>query len=193
MTGTPLPPAPEPDGKDWTWVVQRPCTECGLDVGDLPTRDVAPVLRAATAAWLDVLATHPAVTARPAPTTWSPLEYACHVRDVLVLYAERLRLMQTTDDPLYANWDQDATALEQRYDRQQPAAVAGALAAEGEALAAAFDAVTDWSRPGRRSDGAVFTTASFARYLLHDLLHHLYDVGRPARVTPALRVADDAR
>jgi hypothetical protein len=37
--------------------------------------------------------------------------------------------------------------------------------------------VGDWSRPGHRSDGAVFTIDSFTRYLLHDPLHHLWDVG----------------
>ena len=34
----------------------------------------------------------------------------------------------------------------------------------------------DWSRTGRRSDGAAFTVSSFARYFLHDLVHHLHDV-----------------
>ena len=33
-----------------------------------------------------------------------------------------------------------------------------------------------WRRPGRRSDGAVFTVESFGRYLVHDPVHHLYDV-----------------
>jgi hypothetical protein len=28
----------------------------------------------------------------------------------------------------------------------------------------------------RRSDGARFTVASFARYMVHDPIHHLYDV-----------------
>jgi hypothetical protein len=38
-----------------------------------------------------------------------------------------------------------------------------------------------WRRPGRRSDGARFSIASFSRYLLHDPVHHLYDVtGRRA-------------
>jgi hypothetical protein len=33
-----------------------------------------------------------------------------------------------------------------------------------------------WQRTGRRSDGACFTVESFARYLVHDAVHHLYDV-----------------
>jgi len=35
-----------------------------------------------------------------------------------------------------------------------------------------------WERPGRRSHGAHFTVASFARYLVHDPVHHLADVTR---------------
>ena len=34
-----------------------------------------------------------------------------------------------------------------------------------------------WAREGLRSDGAEFTTVTLARYLLHDVLHHLHDVG----------------
>jgi len=33
-----------------------------------------------------------------------------------------------------------------------------------------------YGRTGVRSDGAVFTIESFARYFLHDPLHHLWDV-----------------
>ena len=36
-------------------------------------------------------------------------------------------------------------------------------------------------RTGLRSDGAHFTVDSFARYFLHDIEHHLWDVtARPA-------------
>jgi len=34
-----------------------------------------------------------------------------------------------------------------------------------------------WERKGLRSDGATFTVDSFLRYLLHDPIHHLWDVG----------------
>jgi len=33
-----------------------------------------------------------------------------------------------------------------------------------------------WDRPGRRSDGLVFTILTLARYHLHDVEHHLFDV-----------------
>jgi hypothetical protein len=38
-----------------------------------------------------------------------------------------------------------------------------------------------WRRTGNRGDGARFTVETFARYLMHDPVHHLYDVtGRRA-------------
>ena len=65
--------------------------------------------------------------------------------------------MLTEDDPLFANWDQDASAIEDLYDEQAPAAVVADLAIAAEALAAQLDGVSgdDWERRGRRSDGAV--------------------------------------
>ena len=70
--------------------------------------------------------------ARPGPV-WSPLEYACHVRDVHRVFGERVRLMLAEDDPLFANWDQDETALAERYGEQDPAAVADELVEAAEA------------------------------------------------------------
>jgi hypothetical protein len=67
--------------------------------------------------------------------------------------------MLTDDDPLYPNWDQDETAVVDNYGAQDPTVVADELVAAAEALAAAFDDVRgdQWSRPGRRGDGAAFT------------------------------------
>jgi Mycothiol maleylpyruvate isomerase N-terminal domain len=89
--------------------------------------------------------------------------------------------MIADDDPLFPNWDQDETAIADRYSEQEPRAVAVGLVAAADALAARFDAVTpdQWQRSGRRSDGAAFTVDSFARYLIHDPIHHLWDVDRP--------------
>jgi hypothetical protein len=166
-----------PDAKDWTWVLSRPCPECGLVAGELKRADIAPTLRR-TAGEIAEAVRSPGARDRPMPTTWSPLEYGCHVRDVFALYDERLRLMLDEDDPLYANWDQDATAREQHYGAQDPVVVADEVTARVRPLADRFDALTDkqWLRPGRRSDGARFTVETFGRYLVHDPVHHLFDI-----------------
>ena len=116
------------------------------------------------------------VRERPDDSTWSKLEYAAHVRDVFRIYLYRLGLMLAEDDPLFPNWDQDATAVEERYNEQSPEVVSAELVADAAALADAFDTVADWSRPGRRSDGVSFTIETFAKYFIHDPIHHLWDV-----------------
>jgi hypothetical protein len=166
-----------PDTKNWTWVIQRPCPECGYDASDHPDASIATAIRTNAATWPAVLA-RPDTRVRPNDATWSPLEYSAHVRDVLRIYHERVRLMVETDDPMYENWDQDATAVADSYNEQDPAAVAAGLADAASALADDFDALNaaQWQRVGRRSDGANFTISSLSKYLLHDLEHHRWDV-----------------
>ncbi|MER7753031.1 DinB family protein [Kitasatospora sp. NPDC097643] len=168
-----------PDTKDWTWVLERPCPDCGLDTPSVVREDVAGMIRANAEGWLAVLAgDEAALRRRPAPGVWSELEYACHVRDVFRLFHVRLNLMLDQDGPLFANWDQDETAVAERYREQRPEVVAGELAEAAETLAAAFARVAgeQWARTGDRSDGARFTVESFSRYLIHDPVHHLFDV-----------------
>lgn len=166
-----------PDTKDWTWVAERRCEECGVDPSTISTDEIGPLLRRTAERWVSFLADGRDLTTRPDDSTWAPIEYAAHVRDVIRIYDERLRLMVETDDPLYENWDQDTTAVEEDYLGQDASEVARAIRSDAAALADRFEAVTDWQRVGRRSDGARFTIERFGRYFLHDLLHHLHDVG----------------
>ncbi len=111
----------EPDGKDWTWVLERPCPECGFDASAFPSVEVADLIRSNAAAWERLLSERAEeLRRRPSDERWSTLEYACHVRDVCRLYDERLDLMLRRDDPLYANWDQDAAAAEEDYNAAGP-------------------------------------------------------------------------
>ena len=167
----------EPDTKDWTWVVERPCPECGTDVTSWSIADLPAVLAETTRRWSEVL-TRPDVAQRPDASTWSPLEYAAHVRDVHALFAERLALMLAEDDPTFAGWDQDAAAVEQAYADQDPVDVEVALIEAAGTVAGVYATVAPDQvlRRGRRGDGGVFTVESLGRYHLHDVLHHLWDV-----------------
>jgi len=166
-----------PDSKDWTWVLRRPCPECGLDTGSFSREAIPAMVTANAESWQSVLGM-PGVAERPRPDKWSPLEYGCHVRDVFRLFDYRLGLMITQDDPLFENWDQDASAVADGYASQDPASVAAQLAEAATAIADSFAAVSgdQWLRTGRRSDGAGFTVETFGRYFMHDPVHHLYDV-----------------
>lgn len=171
------PPDIEPDEKDWTWVLQKPCPECGFDSDAVDGPQVATTLRGLAARWPAVLE-RADVRARPQPHVWSALEYGCHVRDVCRLFESRTNLLRSQDDPVFENWDQDATAVKEGYAAQDPAQVSVELSAAAAAAATAFDAVADheWQRAGRRSNGSVFTIETLGQYFLHDVTHHLHDV-----------------
>lgn len=168
----------EPDTKDWTWVLVRRCPECGFEAAALDRTAVAPTVRDNAAAWQAILADPAGLADRPSDDRWSALEYACHIEDVYRIMDGRLARMLAEDAPAFANWDQNATALERRYGSQDPGVVSAALGEAAAALAARYDGVSgaDWDRKGTRSDGAVFTVESLGRYLAHDIVHHLVDV-----------------
>ena len=181
-----LPPPIEPDTKDWTWVLERSCPECGFAPGDVPVGGLAAALLENAAAWVAALA-WPDVRTRPSAGVWSVLEYACHVRDVHRVFAGRVHQLLSEDDPRFENWDQDATAVEDGYAAQDPAVVGPELLAAAAAVAEQYAAVPPhaWGRRGTRSNGSEFTIESLGRYHLHDVVHHLHDVARPAVATGA--------
>lgn len=169
------PEAPEPDTKDWTIVLTQGCRECGFD----PAFDAGATgarLRATVPVWRAQLARED-VRERPEPQTWSPLEYAAHCRDVLAVMRERLDLMLAHDGATFASWDQDAAAVEERYWQQDPETVADEYAEEVAVTAEAFDAVRgeQWAHRGSRA-GTDFTVETLAKYLVHDIEHHVEDV-----------------
>jgi SAM-dependent methyltransferase len=166
-----------PDTKDWTWVLDRPCPECGFEASRVTVDRLAEVVRDNATTWEAVL-TLPEARVRPDPATWSPLEYACHVRDVHRIFDVRLGLMLDQVDPRFANWDQDETALAERYAEQDPATVSVELLEAAAVVAERYESVPPdaWSRRGFRSDGSEFTVERLGRYHLHDIVHHAWDV-----------------
>lgn len=181
----------EPDDRDWTWVLERSCGDCALDVRAVPRGQLGERYFVAAEEWVQILREHPAVEARPLPGVWSPLEYGAHVRDVLGLTIQRVELMLTADDPTFANWDQDETALAQAYAEQDPEHVAEDLEATAQrfvGLIAEIEAGA-WERTGTRSNGSAFTVTSLLQYGLHDVVHHLWDVTGQQDGTDSLQLA----
>jgi len=168
-----------PDTKNWTWVLERPCPDCAYDSSAVVLSHIGATIRDITSQWEAVLA-QPHATVRPRPDVWSPAEYGCHIRDVYRLFDARIDSMLAQDAPSFASWDQDAAAIADKYHDQDPLIISGELAVAGNQLADRFDNVSgsQWTRTGLRSDGATFTVESFGRYLLHDPIHHLWDVSR---------------
>jgi hypothetical protein len=167
----------EPDIKDWTWVLSQPCPECGFDASTVNHTEVAGRIRADAPDWTSRLE-RPDAAARPQPAVWSVLEYGCHVRDIHRIFNERVQLMLDTNEPRFANWDQDATAIDDDYGSQDSAVVARELLDAANTVAETYAHVAPeaWSRRGLRSNGSEFTIASIALYHLHDIVHHAHDV-----------------
>lgn len=175
---TTAPPPAQADDKDWTWVLDKPCPECSVAVGELSIGEIADLNRRCADEWSAVLLAHPTPTTRPAPEIWSPVEYGCHVRDVFGLFIERLELMLAQDNPTFANWNPNITAEAERYDLAEATTVAAEIVQAGHEIADRFAALSavQLDRPAQRSDGANFSVLSFARYEIHDPVHHLWDV-----------------
>ena len=172
-----------PDTKDWTWVLLERCPECGLDTRTIDPHDVGGLLRANAASWRDVLTgrTDEQLRTRPSPATWSALEYACHVRDVLWIQRERIEQAQREDEPTFTPMRRDERVVEERYNEQDPGVVAAEIVSAGEALMATLDALDDagWQRTGIYSypEPATRIVEWIAVHTVHELLHHRVDIG----------------
>lgn len=165
------------DQKDWTWLLERSCPDCGFTASSATPATAATMLPALLPRWRSALE-RATVEERPEPGVWSVLEYSAHVRDVFEVFTARLELMLSEDNPTFPNWDQDQAALDGNYSGLDPELVAHDLVQNGLDAAAAFGAVADedWNRRGLRGNGAAFTVKTMTGYFLHDVVHHLHDI-----------------
>lgn len=172
----------ERESKSWAWVNERRCDECGFDAAATDHREVAGIVRRNSDDWSRLLAADPALLlARPDEHTWSPLEYACHVRDVLDLLRYRFERTLAEDHPVFEDWHPDDRAAAGDYTAEHdPATVCDAIVRNADRVVELATAMSDdgWARRGTRADGLEFTNAWLATYLAHDVVHHVWDVER---------------
>jgi hypothetical protein len=158
------------------------CTECGYTYAALPRPALAPSIALGGAQHAARLAPSAALTRHPAPDVWSPLDYACHVRDVLVVQRERIVRAQTEDQPVFPPMDRGRRVVEGAYNQQDPAQAAREQRDAATALAELLDGLDDrgWARTGVYNfpETAVRDVDWIARHTLHEVTHHLMDVDR---------------
>lgn len=159
------------------------CAECGLAYDESEAPEAAAAIRvgAATLAELLVSASGP-VAVRPAPSVWSPLEYGCHVRDVLLVQRERVLLARRSDRPAPEPMGRDERVEHDGYAGQETDAVARQLADAAHLFANVLDRLDapSWGRtivynfpsPQER------TLRWVAVHTVHEVTHHLADVRR---------------
>ena len=163
------------------------CQECGYDYDELARDALSSALRAFIPPYRRVLEhTDPSrLRVKPSSDVWSPLEYACHVRDVFRIQRERIALAMAEDNPVFASMRRLERSDEENYNGQEPDEVAAQLSASGLGLVAALDGLTDaqWQRTGVYSypTEQVRTMEWIARHTIHEARHHLQDIEEQLR------------
>ena len=159
------------------------CEECGFSY-DLATAPEAPsAILAGVSEFTRVLrAGDPEVRTRPHPETWSPLEYACHLRDVLLVQRERVLLARRTDRPTVDPMGRDERVDHDGYADQAPDDVVRQLTDAATLFSNVLTRLRapDWKRtvvypypePCER------TLSWVALHTRHEVEHHLLDVRR---------------
>jgi hypothetical protein len=165
------------------------CQECGFDYETLDPAEIPSALRAFAKRYRAPLTRFlpgedgdAVVRQRPADGTWSALEYAAHVRDVFAAYDRWIARCLNEDRPVLDGPTPDHLAAERRYNDDDPVAVADAVGANAERLAATVEALPEgmWDRVGlrRNEERSIRFTA---RRAVHEGSHHLLDIGRGLR------------
>jgi hypothetical protein len=158
------------------------CERCGFQY-DLTPVEILPWLRSDANAFVAALQRHDdaSVRRRPAPDVWSPLEYACHVRDVLRVQRERIELTLRADEPEFEPMGRDERVLRDRYNEQDPRVVAQEIADANDALVRLLESLDDdqWRRRGwyNYPNRELQTVQWIGTHTVHELLHHRVDIG----------------
>ncbi|MEU7630258.1 DinB family protein [Nocardia sp. NPDC049220] len=119
---------------------------------------------------------------RRQPEVWSPLEYACHVRDVLLAQRERVLAARRTDNPPATLMGRDERVEHDGYAEQDPTDVARQIRDAAALFANVLERLgdADWERtlmfayPEQQKRSLRW----LALHTLHELRHHLLDMHR---------------
>jgi hypothetical protein len=158
------------------------CDACGFVYDERAAPEAAGTIRrlAETIASTLEARPEPAVRTRPDPTTWSALEYGCHVRDVLLVQRERVLWARREDCPAPAPMGRDERVDHDGYAVQDLAAVTRQLVDAAELFANVLDRLDSgaWNRtlvynyPTRVERPLRWV----AVHTVHELTHHRADI-----------------
>lgn len=120
------------------------------------------------------------LTRRPEPEVWSALEYACHIRDVLLAQRERLFLALVEECPGFAPIYRDHRAALAGYADEDVPTVADEMEMAAGLVARSFAGVSpegtyrrcvyNFPQPSER------TVVWLAQHTLHEGVHHVRDM-----------------
>ena len=156
------------------------CDICGFRWGDV-TGDVGGRLTRASESFVDVVTNAGAlVSRRPSPERWSILEYAGHVRDVLISIRERIVLAVVTDRPTGVAMHRDERVDRGLYQCDTVADVSAELAVVTRLFTKTVSSLRE--EDARRA--LIYSSASphevtvawAIAQAIHEVEHHLSDI-----------------
>jgi len=160
--------------------------DCGFGDDSVSIDDIPARARAGADAIAAALRGGPAVARRPSPDRWSALEYAAHVRDVLLTIRDRLVIGLVEDRPHFKPAYRDERLSLGLYRADEP----GPVALEVVAAAAMFGRLFAAIDPGALGrdvhygfpESTIRTLAWMGRQAVHETEHHLADITENARL-----------
>lgn len=159
------------------------CAECGFEYRlDEAQRAAAGIVDGALQVAALVADVDVEVRARRDPHTWSPLEYACHVRDVLLVQRERVLMARRKERPSFDPMGRDERVEHDGYAEQDPVDVARQLSDAARLLANVLGRLDgrEWERTVMYNYPELVERSLrwVAAHTLHEVRHHLDDVRR---------------
>jgi S-DNA-T family DNA segregation ATPase FtsK/SpoIIIE len=119
---------------------------------------------------------------RPTPSVWSGLEYACHVRDVVLIQRDRVLLALVEPCPSFAPMYREQRLVLAHYEAHSPDLVADQLRLAIDLCATVLTGLgsEQWARPSIYNFPVPTErdVAWLGRHTLHEAVHHLSDIER---------------
>ena len=170
----------EPKGIGTTSVAR--CAECGFLFSSVNADNASVTVGRIGPAYAEVLRANSAVPwlrQRPSAKVWSPLEYATHMRNVLLLFARRIQVISRAEQPELEVMSHDDVVAAGDYNRLDPLTVAEEIRQAGRSLADVLAglAPAGFARRGFR-DGEERTVLEISQRAAHEAQHHLLDMAR---------------
>ncbi|MDQ3758003.1 MAG: DinB family protein [Actinomycetota bacterium] len=158
------------------------CTECGFVYELGRAAEAAAEIIREVAGISALLADEAEPAARREPSTWSPLEYACHVRDVLLVQRERVLTARRRDRPVLEPMGRDERVEHDGYSAQQVGDVLRQLDDAARLFRNVLNRLeaADWERRVVYSypEPQERPLAWVAVHTLHEVVHHAGDIRR---------------
>lgn len=158
------------------------CGDCGFEYDLERARDAGAAIVGGSAAIAGVLEETDAVDLRrrPEPGVWSPLEYGCHVRDVLLVQRERVLAARRVQRPSFDPMGRDERVDHDGYGGQDPLDVARQLNDAAALIANVFARLKpgDWTRTVMYNYPKHLERSLewVAVHTEHEVKHHLRDI-----------------